>query len=947
MRFYENPEFIKENRLKQRAFYIPENPGAYTLLNGEWNFKYYSRDFMEEETITDWEKIPVPSCWQLYGYEDPNYTNVRYPYPVDFPYVPDENPLGVYMREFEVEDTARRHYVVFEGVSSNVSLYINDKYVGYSQGSRLQAEFDITEFVNKGTNKIVAKVHKWCTGSYLEDQDCFRMNGIFRDVYLLSRPEGHIKDIDIITENNKILINFEGSAKITLCDGDKKIAGKKYTQNAEFTVKKPVLWNAENPYLYKLVFEYKDEVITQKIGFVTYSINEEAAFCVNGVPVKLKGVNRHDTNPNRGWCMTEEELKFDLEQMKKLNINTIRTSHYPPPPKFLNMCDEMGFYVMLETDLEGHGITQRTPYIGKYDMIEEPDAWMGNHEEWIEAFVERMERAYNRDKNHTSIFSWSTGNESGYCEGNKRMIEFLRKTDKRRLIHCEDASHFTEHYPEFYWDPDLYSRMYINYPEMEAYAQDETKPLPFYLCEYAHAMGNGPGELADYWETIYKYPKLIGGCIWEWADHTVLVGGVPQYGGDFKELTHDAEFCVDGLVTYDRQFKAGSLNAKYVYQYARFELKNDKLAVTNLYDFTNLNKYRFKYETVVDGNVIDSKTLCLDLEPKQTIGLDYTKVNECELGAFVNCYLYDETGYEVAMGQLSLDAECSKIQKENTSVKIEEGKNDITIYAGETTYTLSKVMGEVTSIVKGGKEQLLDNVKLTVMRAPTSNERNVKIYWYKETKAWQAEGFEALFNKCYDVKIDENRIIVKNSIACVGRVPFFKYTVEYTFFGDGSVKVALNGEVREDCAWLPRLGFEFVTPYENERFTYFGRGDSENYVDMKNHTKIGYYHSDADKEYCEYVYPQEHGNHTETKVLDMENGLSFKSDAGFEFNVSHYTAMNIMQAKHIDKLKKEDATIIRIDYKDSGLGSNSCGPELSEKYRLMEKKIENFVFYIE
>ncbi len=945
MRFYEKLDHIKENRMPQRAYYIPENVGAYMLLNGEWNFKYYDMDFKEEKIIESWDKIPVPSCWQLYGYEAPNYTNVTYPYPVDAPYVPDENPMGIYMREFDIKNNDNCHYIIFEGVSSNMELYINDKYVGYSQGSHLQAEFDITEFVNEGTNKVLVKVRKWCSGSYLEDQDFFRFNGIFRDVYILSRPVGHIRDIRITTEDNKILTDFDGSARVYLYDGEELIGECDSNGKAQFIVENPVKWNAEKPHLYDVVFEYKDEIISRSIGFVEYSINEEAAFCVNGVPVKLKGVNHHDTHPTKGWYMTDEDLMYDLLQMKKLNINTIRTSHYPPTPKFLDMCDELGFYVMLETDIETHGFVLRTPTTEGYDMVEHPEDWIGNLPEWEEAYMERMVRAYERDKNHTCIFSWSTGNESGHCEHHCSMIKYLKKTDLKRLVHCEDASRASSRYPEYYARADVFSKMYPSVDFVEEYAEDKEKYLPFFMCEYAHAMGNGPGDIKDYWDVVYKYPKLIGGCIWEWADHTVLVNGVPKYGGDFKELTNSGNFCVDGLVFHDRSFKAGSLNAKAAYQYARFEIEGSKIKVTNLYDFTNLSEYTFKYEVVVDGEITDYKYLTLDIKPKETAEIEYETVEECELGAYVNCYLYDKTGYEVATSQLAVDVECAEIYKDDNDVEFAETEHDIIVKGEKFSYTVSKHFGEITSIVKNGAEQLTDRVRLTVMRAPTDNERKIVSEWYKE-KSGRAEGFDKVFNKCYSCTTSANTVTVEGSLAAVGRNPFLKYTVKYTFYGDGSVRVNLNGSVREDCVWLPRLGFEFRTPYENDKFMYFGMGDGENYTDMHFHTKVGFYESDADSEYVNYIMPQEHGNHIDTKLLEMLNGLKFKSDMGFEFNVSHYSAEGLMRAMHIDELEKETATIIRIDYKNSGIGSNSCGPELMEKYRLSEKNIDNFTFYI-
>lgn len=950
MRFYENLGHIRENRLPQRAYYIPENPGAYIPLNGEWSFKYYSADFNEKKEITAWDKIPVPSCWQSFGYEDPNYTNVRYPYPVDAPFVPTENPIGIYMREFEITNPENRHYIIFEGVSSNVELFINGEYVGYSQGSHLQAEFDITEHVVSGTNTIVAKVRKWCSGSYLEDQDFFRFNGIFRDVYILSRPEGHIRDINIVTNKNTVNVDFDGSARVSFYDKDKLLGSKFAEGSVSFTVEDCVLWNAEKPYLYELVFEYKDEIIRRKVGFVSYSVSDKGEFLVNDVSVKLKGINHHDTHPVNGWCLTDDDMKYELSQMKKLNINTIRTSHYPPSPKFIDMCDELGFYVMLETDIETHGFTQRTPHTPGYDCINNPE-WIGNQPEWREAYVERMIRAYNRDKNHACIFSWSTGNESGHCENHYEMIKYLRKTDARRLIHCEDASRASEdpvsNVPEYYNRPDVHSRMYPGVKYVEEYALDPSKTLPLFLCEYAHAMGNGPGDVKDYWDVFYKYPKLIGGCIWEWADHTVLVDGVAKYGGDFNELTNDRNFCADGLVFYDRSFKAGSLNAKAAYQYIRCELQGEKIAVTNLYDFTNLNEYVFKYETVVDGEIIQSVSTSLDATPKETVYVDYAPVKECRLGAYVNCYLYDKTGYETAMVQIDLGVKTAVTEKTDINVSVSETDNAYIISGIGFAYTLSKHLGAITGILKDGKEQLSDRVRLTVMRAPTDNERTVKNKWYRYTNSWEAENFDRLFDKIYSCEHSGNVITVKGSLAGVGRSPFLRYTTIYTFYEDGSVKIGLSGAVREDCIWLPRLGFEFRTPYENDSFTYYGRGDGENYSDMHYHTRIGFYDSTADKEYVNYIVPQEHGNHTAAKILDMKNGLKFTSNSGFEFNVSHYSSQALADAAHTDELIKDKDTIIRIDYKDSGIGSNSCGPELLEKYRLNEKKIDNFEFFIE
>lgn len=951
MRKYENLQCLQENRLKQRAYYIPENADAMIPLNGTWDFEFYERDFDDQCTASG--KIDVPSCWQCRGYEKPYYTNVNYPFPVDPPYVPNANPMGVYTREFEITDTKKRHYIVFEGVATNVELFINGAYVGYSQGSRLQAEFDISDYVKSGKNTIVAKVRKWCAGSYLEDQDCFRYNGIFRDVYMLSRPQGHVRDIDITTEGDFIHVKLEGKTEVCLYDMEGNLLDKKYADGAvDFEVKNAVQWNAEQPYLYELTFSDGIELIRQSVGFVTYGVNERGAFTVNGVEVKLKGVNHHDTHPTNGYTMTEEELVQDLQLMKQLNINCIRTSHYPPSPVFLEHCNRMGFYVMLETDIEVHGFNNRYPSgtVGGYDCIDNPE-WIGNQPEWKASYLERVERTYERDKNHPCIFSWSTGNESGYCANNYEMIKWLKAKDKRRLVHCEDASRTAYGWgiqePAYYTHPDMHSRMYPPLEELEEYALNEKKHLPFFLCEYSHAMGNGPGDVKDYLEMFYKYPKLIGGCIWEWADHTYIEDGVPKYGGDFGELTHDSNFCADGLVMHDRSFKAGTLNAKYVYQYARFELEENKVRVTNLYDFTNLNKYSLQIEINVDGRVVETKEHKVDLQPKGSCVIPIHLPESCELGAYAVCRLFDEEGAEVAMTELALPVEL--IEKESANafddVCITEDKHHYVVAVGGAEYEISKDMGELVAIRKNGVDKILSPMKLTAWRAPIDNERKKKEKWGHENGS-EGENLDRIFNNVYGVTRKGNEIVIHGSLAGVARMPFFQYTLTLSFYNEGKMHVQLSGNVRENCIWLQRLGFEFITPEENEAFCYFGRGPLENYCDMHAHTTTGFFESTARAEYVPYIMPQEHGNHTACKILNQKNGLNFEADSVFEINVSNYTTQALTTAKHWDELETNHAVNIRIDYKDSGVGSNSCGPSLIEKYRLAEKEIE-FGYWVE
>ena len=942
MRKYENLQFLSENREPQRAYYIPQ--GGYNLLNGIWDFKYYERDYEEEFAAKEWDKIDVPSCWQARGYGNPNYANVAYPYPYDPPYVPDDNPMGVYRREFKVSDISRCTYIVFEGVSSCLELYINDKYVGYSQGSHLQAEFDITGYVTEGSNTVTAKVRKWCSGSYIEDQDFFRFNGIFRDVYILSRPVGHIKDIKITTDQNVIFVDFEGAAQVSLLDGS-ELLDKKYADGkASFAVDDPILWNAEKPYLYELLFEYEDEVVSQKVGFVTYEIGEHCEFLVNGTEVKLKGVNHHDSHPANGWTMTDEELRKDLLLIKQLNINTVRTSHYPPTPKFLDMCDELGFYVMLETDLEAHGTAMREAGGLGYDCMDNSE-WTCSDPAWKDAYLDRMIRAYNRDKNHCSIFSWSTGNESGHGDNHEEMISYISANDKKRLVHCEDASRMSENH-EFYgkdtthirYRADLFSTMYPSLSHIEGKIADPDFDMPYFLCEYSHAMGNGPGDVKDYWDLIYKHKNLIGGCIWEWADHTFLVDGVPKYGGDFEgELTQDSNFCSDGMVFYDRSLKAGSLEVKAVYQYMDCTLDGDEIEILNRYDFTNLSEYEFRYEIKTDGVVIDKKSLIIDVEPKQTTRIKVSLPSRCRLGAYVNCYLYDRTGFCVAQKQLEIPVDIVKESKVCDAAKVQDDGRLITFTGDGFQYVFSRALGTFISLVKDGTEQLKEPIRITAVRAPIDNERHIKLKWYWYN-VWEAENLDRQIDKVYSCSLEKATVVVEASLAGVSRAPYFRYTVRYSVYANGEIQVCLDGKIKERCIWLPRLGFEIKIPAERSEFEYYGMGPYENYCDMHHGSMVDWYTSNADREFVNYIMPQEHGNHIKSKVLRFKDGLSFYSDR-MEFNVSCYNAETLMNAKHQDELVKSDCINVRIDYKNSGIGSASCGPELNEKYRLSEKDI--------
>ncbi|MDP4133767.1 MAG: glycoside hydrolase family 2 TIM barrel-domain containing protein, partial [Bacillota bacterium] len=575
MRIYENISKMSENRMPQRAYYIPydtlekalagkkETSDYYKLLNGKWNFKYFKRDIDVPEKIDFKDMIDVPGVWQNFGYDNHWYTNVNYHFPVDPPFVPDDNPCGVYSRDFVIDEfwSFKKTYIVFEGVATCLFLYINGQYVGFSQGSRMQAEFDITKYVHLGENNVTARVLKYCCGSYMEDQDCFRMNGIFRDVYLLSRDIDHVNDVEIKADTKSLTVS---APEYEIYDGDKCL-GK--------TVKDPILWNAEKPHLYTVVVKSGTEYIPFKVGMREVSISTEGEFLINGVSVKFHGVNHHDIHPKFGYYLPDEFMRSELLKMKDLNINTIRTSHYPPAPEFLNIVDELGFYVIEEADIETHGFsTMHASGFGVPGYGDTPD-WICKQEEWEGAFLERAQRMVERDKNHPSIVIWSMGNESNYGRNFDAMIDYCHNRDNTRKTLYERAQVINDK-----CNIDIRSMMYTAVSDVERFVNNGDE-RPFMLVEYSHAMGNGPGDVADYIEKFYANKKFIGGCIWEWADHVVMKDGVQKYGGDSGEEIHDGNFCCDGLVFSDRSYKAGTLNAKYSYQYFAAELIGDKLKI--------------------------------------------------------------------------------------------------------------------------------------------------------------------------------------------------------------------------------------------------------------------------------------------------------------------------------------------------------------------------------
>ena len=942
IRPYEDLNHISENRLPQRSYYIPAGDATYTLLNGVWDFAYFENGDAAPtaDAITEWGTMEVPACWQLHGCGAPNYANVRYPYPVDPPFVPDINPMGVYRRTFTYQDPEKQLYLVLEGVGSCAEVELNGQYIGYTQGAHLQAEFDLTPAAHAGENTLVIRVRKWCSGSYLEDQDFLRFSGLFRDVYLLERPVGHAADIEVRTEENRrLFVRTDRPTHAVLRDPAGRLVWEaEFDGETTAEIANPVLWNAEKPALYDLQLDIAGEEIHQDVGFRTIAISGKQELLINGVAVKLKGVNHHDSTPDKGWVMSRADLEHDLVLMKSLNMNTVRTSHYPPSPEFLQLCDRLGFYVILETDLETHGFCTRYPGQWAYD-VEDP-IWPTSDPAWRGSFLDRMIRAVERDKNHASVIMWSTGNESGHSENHRAMIDWTRRRDPSRLIHCEDASR-----AEMNTRPDVYSRMYPSVGTLEQYATDDAHRMPVFMCEYAHAMGNGPGDVWQYWDLIWKYPRLIGGCVWEWVDHTVMENGVGKYGGDFPgELTDDGNFCCDGMVFADRTFKAGSYEVKAAYAPFRIAYDHGRIQYRHLMDFTNLREYQIRYALKCDGRLLEEKTVTLAAEPKETVyivpGVQFPLT--CRLGSTVDVTLLRRDGTEVARLECPGSAAVINDPAVGSTAALTEDAQFIYAHGARFAYRFNKLLGAFDQICVDGEEQLAVPIRLDAFRAPTDNDRHIREKWvYNETQ--KGENFDRQFSKVYDARVEADAIAVSGSLAGVSHLPFFRYTMRLRIDADGTVHTTLDGTVRADCIWLPRLGFTLKLAQKNSAMRYFGYGPLETYCDTFHHAQLDWHDTTAAQEYVPYIYPQEHGNHYGVRAAVVNGKLRFAGAQGMEINLSQYSAMQLYLAKHTDEIGESDGSYLRIDYKVSGIGSNSCGPALEPEFRLDEKQI-HFTF---
>ena len=984
MTYHENPEALHIGTLTPHRYFIPfgkmQNPfeSRYDsefmeLLNGDWNFTYYDSiidmpdDFI---SLKSGKTIPVPANWQLHGYDKPQYTNVCYPITYDPPYVPDDIPVGVYSRSYNYTPDCLRKILTFEGVDSCLYLYINGEFAGYSQVSHMTSEFDITDMLHEGENEITVAVLKWCDGTYLEDQDKFRLSGIFRDVYIMSRPEKRLEDYRIRTNFSDdmksavlefIAYPYENFAyddniciEITLSDKDGKVIFKGRPNKGsklEIPVENPNLWSAETPYLYNLVIETDTEIIGEKIGFRRIAI-ENGVVKINGKAIKFRGVNRHDSYPDTGYYASVEQMKKDLVLMKKHNINGIRTSHYPNSPVFYQLCDEYGFYVIDEADLEMHGCVEvynDFKWSKGYDGI----ALLASDERFKEAIIDRAKLMVARDGNRPCVVFWSLGNESGYGTNLRAAAEYIKTVDPTRLVHYESTHKLDDTSDDVL---DVVSKMYASVEDMQRFLEDENETRPFIQCEYCHAMGNGPGDLEDYHNTFHSNERFCGGFVWEWCDHGFSLGKTEDgkekygYGGDFGERHNDGNFCMDGLVYPDRHPHTGLLELKQVYRPVRVE-KGDaegKFVIQNLLNFVNAGDIlEGRYEITNEDGLYAKGKFDFSVKPMETA--------EITVNAAVGQYLkttyirfiftakqntlWCEKDYEICFDQLLL----RKVEKQSETVSgADVAYNDeplfIKINAGKNEYIFSKRTASFVSIKANGTELLTKPMQFNFFRAPTDNDV-MKGDWYR---AHLNDYIVKVYST--DVKTTEKgvEIVVKQSFGWSIYQPFAVMDVTYTITGNG-ICVKCNLETSNKVTFLPRFGLRLFVPKNFDRVEYFGYGPYESYIDKHSASYMGNFNSLISDMHEDYTRPQENSSHYGCEYMTLTDGntkIRFEAGENFSFNASEYTQEELAGKRHNFELEKCEDNVICIDYRMAGVGSNSCGPELAEKYRVPIPKLD-------
>ncbi len=992
-----DPQILHVGCEAPRAYFIPYPDRASALadnrdasvffqsLCGVWDFLFCASPAdLPDMTAPDFsragmDKLPVPMNWQMAlgrGYDVPNYTNVTYPIPVNPPRVPKDNPCGLYVRDVTVPACmdGKQIYLNFEGVDSAFYLWVNDTFVGYSQVSHATSEFCITEYAHIGKNTVKVLVLKWSDGTYLEDQDMWRMSGIFREVYLLYREPVHLRDVfvktalseDFATATIRAELSLTGAARVDWClcapDGAELFAGSEHLAGQSTLalppLANPALWSDETPTLYTLLLTIGAETAALSVGVRKVEIRGRVIH-INGQKVKVHGVNRHDSHPLLGHATPTDHMERDVMLLKANNINMVRASHYPNAPRFLSLCDKYGLYVCDEADLETHGMQPRNA------LSDDPA--------WERAYLDRAAQMLERDKNHPCVIFWSLGNESGLGRNHAAMTTYIRARDNSRIVHYEGANlarpaegvdvpngnHRTD-------VTDVESRMYASPAACEAYCKDPKTTQPFFLCEYSHAMGNGPGDLAVYQQLMDAYDCFFGGCVWEFTDHSVAVGdryGNPDYtyGGDFGDTPNDKNFCVDGLVYPDRTPHTGLAELRQVAlpiavcEGARF----GEYIVRSKRHFASLADFSLVWWVEADGQPRYSGIVpTLDIPPQESRTYALLGEQAAEIAALRGTVTLNlSVRYAVARPWAAIGTEagsfqmCLRDDRDRTipprpalhPMTLCESETAITVTCGESRYTIDKTQGVITSVCDNGEELLAAPIVPYLWRAPTDNDRKVR-------RLWQAHGFDRATCTCRTCRLlshDQTRVAVQ---AALSQDEIAEVTLTYHITAQGlRISCNVHQNPRDSEVFLPRFGLRLSMPEGAEQLRYFGYGPMESYADKRLAARLGEFGTTVTANYEPYIFPQENGAHADcgwARVTTVAgHGLLFTSDAPFSFSASHFSPEQLTAATHRHLCRAEAQTTVILDYRQSGIGSHSCGPALDPALRLSETDF-SFTMYV-
>jgi len=1024
---WENHHVLHRNRLPARARFtaFPDEASAraahsspWTMsLNGEWRFQYaptpaeapheYAAPTYDD---SEWDHLPVPSNWQLHGYGRPHYTNVQYPFVIDPPHVPSDNGTGNYRRRFDVpEDWSDRRLILrFDGVDSAFEVHLNGSYVGFSKGSRMPAEFDVTEHLHPGENLLAVRVYQWSDGSYLEDQDMWWLSGIFRDVALIAEPRVAMWDLHVDSglrqdlgqatlrvqatvanagdqaETYLLQMQLLDAAKQPVPHGDTRTggeigAGEQQTMELSAQIHTPRLWSADDPYLYTLLLTLHNArgeviaVVPQTVGLRRVEI-KDTQLLVNGKGVKLRGVNRHEHHPEFGRALPRETMLQDVLLMKQHNINTVRTSHYPPHPHFLDLCDTYGLYVIDEADLECHGLQYaQQPY------------FLSDDPEWCQAYVDRVARMVERDKNHPSIIMWSLGNESGFGANHEAMAAWCREHEPSRPLHYEGDRHGKV--------SDVISQMYTAVPDVIAFGEGENDVgedtgwtarvrlaeyghKPFFLCEYAHAMGNGPGGLADYWDAVWRYDRLIGGCVWEWLDHgirTTTPDGRAYfaYGGDFGDEPNDGNFVCDGLLFPDRTPSPGLIEYKKVLEPVHVEALQlganaAQLTIHNRYDFVSLDHLHGSWQLTEDGELVAGGDLAVPpIQPGASapVAIAYNVPSPMP-GAVYHLTLHftlahptawAETGHEVAFAQFELPLHAAPVVSNAfspmASLRCHAEGARLHLRGGEMELRFDTARGVIDHWNFAGHALLLVGPRLSLWRAAIDNEARGS--GEQVVREWRQHRLHLLQHHVRDVAWEQLndamvRVVVQTCVAPPVYEAAFDCSYTYTVFGNGDIGLEVQGTPRGVWpATLPRIGLEMILPGVLDHVRWLGRGPGESYADTKQAARWGLWRAGVDDLFTPYVRPQENGNHTDTRWVALQDtrgaGLLAAGDPTLNFSAHRFTTEDLDQAQHTYELAPRPTITLHLDHKQNGVGSGSCGPGVMPPYQL---HAEPFVFRV-